>query len=57
MIKDNGVDKIYLVYPHGRIALGVDPPVATVRSINFIYGVKRLATEYVVLRRGQAGVS
>ena len=51
VFKDNGVDKVYLVYPHGRIAMGVEPPVASVRSINFAHGVKRPATEYVVVRR------
>ncbi len=51
VVKDNGVDKVYLVYPHGRIAMGVEPPVTSVRSINFVYGVRRPATDYVILRR------
>jgi len=51
VVKDNGVDKVYLVYPHGRMAMGVEPPVTSVCSINFVHGVKRPATEYVVVRR------
>jgi len=51
VIKDNGVDRVYLVYPHGRIAMGVEPPVTSVRSINFVHGVRRPATEYVIVGR------
>ncbi len=49
VIKDNGVDRVYLVYPHGRVAMGIEPPVASVRSINFVHGVRRPATEYVIV--------
>ncbi len=51
IIKDNGTDKIYLVYPHGRIAMGVEPPITSVRSLNFLYGVRRPASDFVILRR------
>gem|GEM_PF-3677584 len=51
VIKDNCVDRVYLVYPHGRISIGVEPPIASVRSTNFVHGVRRPATEYVVVGR------